>query len=279
MKRVIFIFLSIVCLIVPVSAQKEECEPEVDQAWKDSTFSILLRYNEYMASPNGLETALKIQELRREFDALEVPDCAVVPDAKLFANMLNLTTDSLVATAAGNTPLADSLSSVVTPLHEAVVAAFVGFEPSTTPTPTEPPGLAIQILSPQEGAIIPQVIPISGTYEADLIGDKETWLFVVAPTGLMFPQALAACEGDRRVSIPLSRFDNTWQMEIGVGSPPDNGKDFTLIVGLADETASAALHEYFEASCPENFSGMTQEEVFGDLGVEPIHFVKVTRQP
>lgn len=278
MKQVILILLSIVCLIVPVSAQ-EECSPEVDQAWKDSTFSILLRYEEAMASPNGLETALKIQELRREFDALEIPECAVEPNAKLFANMLNLSTDSLVATAAGNTTLADSLSSIVTTLHDTVVAVFVGFVPSNTPVPTGDDELAIQIGSPEDDAIIPQNITISGTYNADLIGEKHAWLFVLAPSSLLYPQAVNGCDSPRRISIPLSRFDNTWQMEIGVGREEDKGKSFTLIVALADDTANTTLNEYFEESCPENFQGMTQEEVFDELGVEAVHFINVTRQP
>jgi hypothetical protein len=68
-------------------------------------------------------------------------------------------------------------------------------------------------------------------------------------------------------------------MEIGVGIEKDKGKSFTLIVALADDTANTTLNEYFEESCPENFQGLTQEEVFDELGVEPIHFVNVTRQP
>lgn len=275
--RLVLILLVLVSVLgyIPVAAQDTSCDAETTQAWKDKTFSILLRYDEAVENPNGLETALVIQALRREFDQIEIPDCAVEPDAKLFVNMLNLTADYLVAQAAEESSLSETLMAAATPIHDAVSGAFVGFTPSNGTTVT----VVGQITSPVPDESVVQEAQVAGTYDADLLGDNFLWLFVLAPNGLLYPQAQNGCPGDQRESVPLSRFDNTWRMTVYLGIPADTGKTFALVLGLASPEANDQLNTLFDGWCVDmNFTGLSQSQLFDEMGVEPIQNINLIRQ-
>lgn len=275
--RLVLILLVLVSVLgyIPVAAQDTPCDTETTQAWKDKTFSILLRYDEAVENPKGLETALVIQALRREFDQIEIPNCTVEPDAKLFVKMLNFTADYLVAQAAEESSLADTLLAEATPIHDAVSGAFVGFTPSDGTTVA----VVGQITSPVLDETVLQEAQVAGTYDVDLLEGNFLWLFVLAPNGLLYPQAQNSCPGDQRESIPLSRFDNTWRMTVYLGIPADSGKTFTLVLGLASPEANDQINSLFDSWCKDmNFTGLSQAELFDEMRVEPLQSINVIRQ-
>jgi hypothetical protein len=284
MKRAMYSLLIVIVVFaagyhhVPsVRAQDNEpCPGDVLQAWKDATFGLLLRYEEAITEPPTLRTAATVQALRREFETIDVPDCAAEPDPVLFASMLNLTADSIVASQVGDNDTAQTLSAQAASQHQTIAGIFVGFVPSA-PTPGAASAVT-EITSPADGATVPRQVNIQGTYDPADIGEDSLWLFVLAPNSRFYPQVSDACIAP--ATIVLREGHPIWRMTAFLGSEDntDSGASFELYLGTLSPKASQELRDKFAEWCPSNFLGLTDTELYDDLGFNELDYITVTRQ-
>jgi hypothetical protein len=108
--------------------------------------------------------------------------------------------------------------------------------PPFTPT-------SVHITSPVDGSNVSQMVTVQGT-TCHIPEEEEVWLLVL-PEGVTayYPQAgpvVITSGGDWSVSG-----------YIGIDSPADSGRSFTLIAAIADSQGSTAIHSYFSQSGPD----------------------------
>jgi hypothetical protein len=287
MKRTMYSLLIVIVVFaagyhhVPsVKAQNdEECPGDVLQAWKDATFGLLLRYEEAIAEPPSLRTVATVQALRREFEAIDVPECAVEPEPALFASMLNLTADSIVASQIGENNTAQTLSAQADAQHQTVTSIFAGFVPSSPTTEEAYAEPAVtEITNPADGDTVPRQVNIQGTYNPADIGEDSLWLFVLAPDSRFYPQVNNACSDP--ATIELREGHPTWRMTAFLGSEDntDSGASFELYLGTLSPKASQEMLEKFAGWCSDRFLGLSNAELYDDLGFNELGYITVTRQ-
>ena len=279
MKRLIFSGI-MVCIILAstygfslVAAQNDNaCPPDQLQTWKDHTFSLLQRYKTVPLDPPDLRVVADLQHLRREFDTLSIPNCVVTPSPNLFANMLNLTTDSVVL-ALLNDPETETLSIQATNLRVQVEGFFVGFVPQQT-FPQDRPGTAI--ISPEAGRFADLQIHVEGIVARADVGDNELWLFAAAPNGRYYPQVNNACTTP--TPILLREGESEWDITAFVGTAEDSGALYDLVLGTLTPENAAKITIKFPAWCPDYFEGLPYEALYEELQFNELDRVKITRQ-
>jgi hypothetical protein len=276
MKRFLFILVVIALLVggslpVAVAQDGEDCPvPEVN-AWLEVATQVLVDYDAAMANPGELETVATIQALRRTLVDTEGPAC-VEEASDTMSQMLNLTTDSIVAALLGDTALAGELSAKFTPLRADASQMLTDLKPK------EDDGgeLTGTIDTPEDGATVPSEVPFSGTYDNDdKLGGRKLWIFAQSDGNHMFyPQRVDGCGAVGRDSQEsTSAFFGSWSVTGYL-----TGTTFTVYLMVVDEQPSAQLHEIFDGWCNANdFPGLTAEQVTA-MGAEPLDSIKITVQ-
>jgi hypothetical protein len=281
MRRFWLLTLMLVALvagvILPVAAQEADCPAGVHDAWRSTAIPIFYSFEEILNSkPNNIQAVAALQALRRQLDTAERPPC---DDAAFEAlhNALNLATDSIISNLLGNVGEAtELLGMAIERLEEARVLL------SVEPTP-EPPAedKVAAITFPLDNSTSPSPASVAGVYNRDLMDDEHfLWLFVIAPNARAYPQAVDGCIPNQRIPVPLSRFDNSWRMQVILGGDQDSGATFTFVLGYVGVETNEFLHKSFDVWCvpPQNFPGLTQAEIFDRSDVEILDVVNVIRE-
>jgi hypothetical protein len=127
----------------------------------------------------------------------------------------------------------------------------------------------VTITKPVQGAQVPQVFNLEGTYSG--LSDA-IWVLVYAPNGRWYPQSVNACAG---VHTPAA--NGTWQVVAGFGGAGNVGEQFDIAVVLANPTANAVLDQKQREWCAAgDFKGLLTIEL--PPGLSEKHRVRVIRQ-
>jgi hypothetical protein len=287
---IIFVFgfmVSLSGLDAPTAAAQDDCENL--KVWLVEAQLVMDEYEDALIVPN-IDAVATLQRLRRGLEAASRPSYA---DAAYTAwiKTLNLTEEAMVAALVSNDPSlvgeginSDLLWEQADLQHDVAVGEtinLIDFVSSGCPdtTPPTPSAEAATISEPPDGADVTWQTDVSGTYNPDLLGEDDLWIFLVTPGKLYFPQIIEGCDPDKRLPLALEPDFEEWSIQIFVGEENANqGEEFRIVLMKGDAAASQKMYELFDGWCATmSFEGLTSQEV-RDLGFEGIVYIEVTRQ-
>ncbi len=131
---ILVVLMSGMLSVMPVVAQgPDPCTDEQLKQWWIALIGLVDRYGQAVEQPSSLPAIATIQALRREYDAIEPPACALTPKPELVADMFNLRTDSMVLGMLGDAQ-ADTLLAQADAAYQQVMQE-IGDVSVPTPTP------------------------------------------------------------------------------------------------------------------------------------------------
>ncbi|MBZ0293164.1 MAG: hypothetical protein K8L99_11420 [Anaerolineae bacterium] len=267
MKRALLFSLIIVAVTIGFSYPRVVAQSDCT-SWSQLAYSAFDRYNG-VREGRDIQTAAQIQALRREVEAFDISICPAGEELyDALIQLLNLSSDSIVAGLADDPALAGELSFQMTDRYLTVAQLIL-----------EGPTVVAQITSPADESTVTRFdITIEGTYDPEALGENALWAFVKSPQQVYFPQIVNGCDTARRASVALNPQRQTWSIPGYLGSQTAGiGDTFEIVLFVGGEEAEQFVYDYFDNACAANsYPGLTADEIYSGV-LEEVDFVKVTR--
>jgi hypothetical protein len=156
----------------------------------------------------------------------------------------------------------------VYPGMQTIPPGSIIYGPITVIRNPPPPKPSVNIAYPMNGSTASQLITVQGTSK-DLPAGKAIWAIVyVHSNSFYYPMPAAV----------VVKPDGSWQTQVTLGGPTDNGQQFDIIMTVADQYGQATLVAYnqdAEKNHPNNYPGIPQIPA----GVVPYSIITVIRGP